>query len=270
MQQLRLAAGAKIPADWLGRAEVERGAGHRPELARWNQGGVDRRIGVGGDHQFVIHRRARTFAGQVPIGVVAQVDDGRRIGAGAVFNRQAAIAFERVGGGDRQRAGIALVAVGADVAQGGAIRLGLDHVPDHLVEATGAAVQAVGAIVGGHAVFASIQREPAAGDAIGEAPDDGAEILRLGQRGLQRRVAQHHVGVLAVAIRHFQRMQRRAQRQYARLHAAAVAQQDGFDLRAVRQRADDRALLRARRCGDRERQRTHATNCHPLAKQHRS
>src|SRR6185312_50477 len=107
------------------------------------------------DGEDVVVHADRAFPAQVPVGVVAEVDDGGLVGGGAVVDVQLVAGLERVGGGGGERSGIALVAVGADVAQrhAGFGRLHhLHHLPHHLVEALGAAVQRVRAVVEGEPI----------------------------------------------------------------------------------------------------------------------
>src|SRR3546814_19781615 len=76
-------------------------------------------IGLGGNGDDVPHRAAgRSLATEVPIGVVGDVGERRRGCRRAIVDRQVVLFIERIGGVDRHFAGITLIAIGADVAQG--------------------------------------------------------------------------------------------------------------------------------------------------------
>ena len=92
---------------------------------------------------------------------------------------------ERAGGGQRvgdvdcEVAGVALLAVGAGPGEADADGVGLAdlrRLPDVLVEAADAAVERVRAVVGRELVRSAVDREPAAGDPVGVAADEGAEV----------------------------------------------------------------------------------------------
>ena len=73
-------------ADRLGAGEVHRRALDRLELAQRDQRVVDRQVAVGVERQLVVEHVARAGAGQVPVGVVGQVDDRRLVGRGRVLD----------------------------------------------------------------------------------------------------------------------------------------------------------------------------------------
>ena len=146
-----LRAGVADPlADRVRRREVERRAGHRRDLAGRDRGRVDRRVVGGHQLQLVVVGAAGALAGEVEVGVVGQVDDRRRVGRRVVVDPQLVVVGQGVGDLDLERAGVALLAVRAGVAepQADAVAVGdLARPPRRLVEALLAAVQVVGAVV---------------------------------------------------------------------------------------------------------------------------
>ena len=122
---------------------------------------------------------------------------------------------KRVGHRGGERAGIALVAVGADVGEdnaggvGGFDRLGL---PNQLVESLDAAVQMVRAVVRGQLVFDAVEGELSLGDAIGEAADGRTEAGMALEVVGQRIERERDVGQLAVAVGRFDGGDRGARR----------------------------------------------------------
>src|SRR6266511_3423069 len=77
-EELRVAA-ADARADPGGVGEVQRRAGHRGDHAGGDQGRVDRGVVAGPQQQLVVVDVAGALTGQVPVGVVGEVDDGRRV-----------------------------------------------------------------------------------------------------------------------------------------------------------------------------------------------
>lgn len=57
------------------------------------------------------------FAGEVPVGVVREVDHCGFVGGGGVVELELVIIVERVGDTGGERAGITFLAVGADVGE---------------------------------------------------------------------------------------------------------------------------------------------------------
>jgi hypothetical protein len=116
---------------------------------------------------------------QVPVGVVRDVDDSGFVGCGGVIEAEHVVIGEGVDDGGGERAGITFLAVGADVGETdrGALFAADDlGFPDDFVEASEPAVEVVGAVVGGQRVCPAVEGESAPGDAVGIAPDRGAEI----------------------------------------------------------------------------------------------
>lgn len=161
-------------ANDLGFAEVERRAGYWSQFAGRNQRRVNGSKPVGGDFDLLVENVALLVAVEIEVGVVGQVDHGRLVGDGRVVEAQR-FALEGVAHGGRQLAGIAHVAVGADESEldaaGDFLRL-----PNVVVEAPGAAVQRVSAVVARNLVLIAVNRELAGGDAVAVAAHDRADI----------------------------------------------------------------------------------------------
>ena len=143
--------------------------------------------------QLVVLDRAAALAGEVAVRVVGEVDDRGLVGGGLVVDAPVAVPVERVGDLRPQRAGVAHLAVDARVVQVqadvGARGEALD-VPHLLVEALGAAVQAVHAVVDGELVRLAVQGELALGDAVAVAADQWRRsrwFRRRSRRGCRSR-----------------------------------------------------------------------------------
>ena len=83
-----LVVGVDARADRRRLPEVERRAGDRRELAGRDQRGVDRREAIGVERQPVLQDVAASFAGQVEVAVLRQVDRRRLVGRRFVFEDQ--------------------------------------------------------------------------------------------------------------------------------------------------------------------------------------
>src|SRR5699024_1744401 len=122
---------------------------------------------------------AAALAGQVGVGVTGQVDRRGGIGGRLVVDLERVVVGQRVGDGDGEGAGVALLAVRAGVAEGDA---GVGRVrgrPDELVEAAFATVERVGVVVDGQVIGLAVQLEMAVGDPVAVATDDAAEVGAL-------------------------------------------------------------------------------------------
>jgi hypothetical protein len=208
------------------------------DLAGRDQLGVDRRVAVRRQGQDVAHRAfGRAFAGDVEQGVIGQVDDGRLVGGRAVGDRQVVGLIQGVGRRGGERAGIAFLAVGADMGEGDrGDRAALDvaDLPDLLVEALDPAVQGGDAVVvQGQLVGLAVEHEPALADAVGEAADRGPEIAGVPGVGLGVLEAQGDVGLGPVAAGRDQRLQGGAVGDHRGADALAIGQGYGLDLDAV-------------------------------------
>ena len=221
-------------------AEVERRAFDRRD-ARWNRGRVHRRVFVRIDRELVVEDSARTVAGQVEVGMARQVDHRRLVGGRRVVDAEFILVVQGVGHLDVEVAGIALVAVRAQIgeleADAVAARQFL-HLPDMLVEALHAAVQRIGAIVGRQRVLLAVERELGIGDAVGVAAGDDAEIRVLAGVVVDIAEAEDDVVDLAVAVRHLDRGDDAAIVDHANRHVLGVGQCVLDDGRSVRQLAE--------------------------------
>lgn len=230
-----------VPADRLGPAEVEGRAGHPGQFSGGDQARVGGGEAGGGDRQLVVLDRAAALAGQVPVDVAGEVDDGGLVGGGLVVDAPVAAPGEGVRHLRPERARVAHLAVDAGVVehQAGvrAVGEGLD-VPDPVVEAEGAAVQGVLPVVDGELVLLAVQGETALGDAVAVPPDQGAEVRAAGDVVVEVVEAQRDVGVAAPAVRDLQGLHDAAVRQH--LHPrAAVLQRPAVHLRPVGEPAEE-------------------------------
>ena len=145
---------------------------------------------------------ARAF--EVPIGVIGQINDGIFIGGRMVIDLQRVVVGQRVDDVDLKRPRVAFLAVGTGQVQpqpGTPARLDRRHLPDLLVEADFAAVQAVDAVVDRQRVLLAVEREFALGDPIGVAPDECAEIgAGIFDIALDVVIAEQHIAHLSLAV----------------------------------------------------------------------
>ena len=91
-----LIVGIDARADGGGLGEIERRAGDGLQFAGGDQVGVHGGEAVGIDHDFVAQDVAFALAGEVEVGVVGQVDDGRLVGGGGVVDLELVLRGERV------------------------------------------------------------------------------------------------------------------------------------------------------------------------------
>jgi hypothetical protein len=165
-------------ADGRRPGEVKRGARDRGELAGRDQGGVDRGEAARRQLQEMLLDGARALPGEVPIGVIGEVDDRGSVGFGPVVDAQPVVVIETVGHRHCQRSAVPLLAIGTDPRQAHAGRVIVPHVlgvPDALVETDHAAMERIGAVVGGELIGRAIEGEAAGGDAVGIASRDAAK-----------------------------------------------------------------------------------------------
>ena len=202
---------ADTGADDVGRGEVEGGVRDRGEFTRGNQAGSDRGVTAGAQHDFVAEDVAAAGTGEVEITVVGEIHGGGAVRGGGVVDAQALVGGEGVRDLDGEGARVALVAVGARVAeaQGGlSLPQGGCGGPQHFVEAEFAAVEmtgdAAGSVVGGEGVGLAVERELAAGHTVADAADQGAEerrVLHIGRHGVE---PEGDIGETARAVGHEQ------------------------------------------------------------------
>ena len=140
------------------------------------------------------------LAVEVKIAVIREIQDRVLIGLGMVMDAEA-VALPAEAHRERERAGIALLAVGRDARKYEAVGI-LVRIPDVFVKAAQAAVQMVHAVVFCKGIAFSVQLERRAADAVGKAADGCAEVAGRFDIALQRVIAEHHVGQYAVPVRH--------------------------------------------------------------------
>ncbi len=233
-------------ADGRRLAEIEDRAGDLAEFAGRNGAGVGRQIFVAVDRQLLfVDRARRPLTRQVPIRMVGDVDDRRLGRRRRIGDGQLAGFVERIGRMDRQLAGITHIAVGADIfhfdaGRRLALAMGRNQLPVDLVEALGAAVQGIGAVIDRRGIGLAVDLVLALGNAVSEAADGRAEILRLVEIVLQPGITQRDVGALAVAVRRHQGLQAGAIGDDGRRDAVCIGQGHRLDGLAVGQGAEGR------------------------------
>ena len=151
------------------------------------------------------HGAAAALPIQVPVGVAGQVADRGPVRGGLVVEDQAA-ALQAIGDAGGQRAGIPLLTVLALIAQAHAVRAFLRR-PDPVGKTGGTAVEVVLSIVEGQRIGLSLQRKPAAGNAVCIAAHNGADKFILSLVVLHAVKAQRHIDPAAVRRGHRQRRQ---------------------------------------------------------------
>src|SRR6478672_6179312 len=87
--------GVDACADWRWCAEIERGLRDLHQLAGGDERRVHRDDLAGGDGEHVAEDVARAVAGEVPVGVVGEVDRRRLVGGGLVVDRDLVAVVER-------------------------------------------------------------------------------------------------------------------------------------------------------------------------------
>ncbi|MCY1172408.1 hypothetical protein D9M73_125430 [compost metagenome] len=210
---------------------------------------VDGRVTGGGDSQPVLQGTLRrAIPSEIEDRVVGEVDDRRRVAGRIIVDRHIAGVIERVSGGDRQRAGITLVARCTRQREGDA-RGGAggdrDDAPGQFIEALGPAVQRVAFVVLGELDALAIKREASAGNAIGIAANACTPEIGMIDIALQIVIAEFDIGKLAVPVGGLQRLQRRTEGDDRRADAVRALQRHRFDGRAIGQRPE-RASFRRR------------------------
>ena len=147
--------------------------------------------------------RAPAVARQVVIGVVGEVHHGGLVAFGPVLPGEGAV-LQDVGHLRPEVAGEALLPVGGVQGEGDAVfPAGIS--PQLLVKALSAAVEGVGPLVGGEAVFRAVHGERGAADAVGTPADGAAEAGVLVPVLLQGVIAQADVRGPALPVRHPER-----------------------------------------------------------------
>src|SRR5437660_3062670 len=109
-----------IAPDRLCNPKVEHRALNGAQLSGGNESPVDRCVALCRNHEALRHHVSRSLARQVPVSMIGHVDDSRLVSAGPVIDRQLVALVERIDRCHRERAGEALLAILADIAQGDA------------------------------------------------------------------------------------------------------------------------------------------------------
>ena len=192
--------------------EVQRRALDRRNLAGWRQVLAQRRVAVGVDPQHVPQHVARACPGQVEVAVVRQAHRRGSVGGGDEVDGQLTAVGERKKGRRPERAGVALIAVRADVSEphGRTVRR-FDRLgrPDDFAKPFGAAVQVVGPVVERELIRFAVELEAALGDPEGHPAGHAAEVGALGLVRLEFIEPQHDVVQTTVAVGHVQLGDRR-------------------------------------------------------------
>ena len=177
-EQLRVGFAYALPDPPRG-GEVERRARHRDDLARRNQGFVHRGHEIGVKQQLVFEDIGALARRQVEVGMLRQVHRGGRVGDRPIVDQQFIVVGERIGHPRRQAPRVSLFprrALVSETSAGAILANPGFECPEHLVEAADPSVQVVVAVVPRQFVAHAVEFEAAAGDAVGVAADDRAEV----------------------------------------------------------------------------------------------
>ena len=143
------------------------------------------------------------MAVEVEVSVVGEVNHGGGIGGGGVVDGEGVGVVPGVDDGDFEVAGIAGVAIGGVVTEHYFV-VGYGFAgPDVVLEAVGAAVERVGAVVDGELVGGAVDGELAVGDAVGISTGGFTCTRTVAEVGFGVVVAEHHVGECAVGFGEF-------------------------------------------------------------------
>ncbi len=144
-----------------------------------------------------------SLAGQIEVRMIGKIDDRERVGRGLVFQRNP-MAAQPITGHRGERSRKALIARRAGQRE-------LHPVGQHLAQpiampqAVAAAVQGVLAVVAVELHLLLLQREAAVRYAVRKASHRAPQKGRVFGIGLERRVAEHDVRLITLAIRRHQR-----------------------------------------------------------------
>ena len=166
-------------ADGCGLPKVEGRSFHRAKFAGRDEGFVHGSEFIRSNHQLMAEDVALAGSFQVEIGVIGQVEDGRLVGRGFVFDEQFVFIVEQVANGSGKVAGVTFLHVFAYPGQFEAqvaIPFDFAGVPEVFVKTRGAAVQGIWIIVDGEAVFLAFDGEFSPGNAVAIAANNGSEV----------------------------------------------------------------------------------------------
>jgi len=261
-QELGVAV-AQALADPGGPAEVERRPLDGRELAGRDEAGAGRRVRRGRRREHVVVDGAGALAGEVPADVARQVHDGGRVGDGAEVDAER-VAAEPVDDLGLEPAREAHLAGGARVRQrepAVVARLGSPHAP---VEALGAAVERVAALVARQLERLPVELEAAAGDPVRVASHHGAEVAaRVGEVALEGAEAEDDVRRAALPVRRPQRLHRRPVGEHGHLEPVSASEGEALDRLARGRLAERLASRRQRPSHSRRRPKTCPSSAKP-------
>ena len=219
-----------VLADGFGAAEVEGGACDGEDLSAGDEVPVDGGEAASVELEDMAEDVTLAFALEVEVAVLAQVDGGGLVGLGLVEDVEFVAFLEFVADPDLEVAGVAFFAVLGEVAEDDVPWALFFDLPEDAVETAQAAVEVVGAVVGGEGVAPVADAEAALGDAVGVAADDGAEVGVVGgvQVVLGLGEAEDDVGGLALPVRDLEREDDGAEVGDPDAHAGGVLEGEGL------------------------------------------
>ena len=186
-------------------AEVEGSALDRCLFAEWDADLVDRQVAVGidGEHLSFNTRGDLLDASEVEIRMVGEVAERQLVGSSFVVETNLIVVGELVAHLYLEGAGEAFFAISAGIAEHEGLIVDLLGIPNHFMEALGAAMQAVGAIVESELIFFATEGELGTSDAIAITADSCAEgWLGTINKTVDTVHAQYDVGKFAIAVGH--------------------------------------------------------------------
>lgn len=151
------------------------------------------------DLQAVVTDAARSFAVEVEVGMVGEVDDGRLVGGGRIANEQV-FASHFVGDVYVQITWETLLSIGREVVQLDGVRCGLDDIPDLIVETVLATMEGIFAMILSEVVGGVIYVELCTADAPCSTSVDAVEVDFLGEPLVKCGKAQYYIVQLALYI----------------------------------------------------------------------
>jgi len=160
---------------------------------------------------------------QVEVGVIGEVHNRGAVGERPVVYLQGGVA-QGIHHIHHQIARVALVAVGAEEAEGNGVRAAHFGVPEPPREAVRSPMQMVASVVRREGVSCAVEGEAGVRDAVRISPHDRAEVGVRREVAFQRVVPQRELAPCAVSVGRLHRDERRAQRHQA--HAQIRAGED--------------------------------------------
>lgn len=193
-----------VPAQGLGLAEVHRSTLHIPQLAGGNALGIGDRKEPSGHRKDLLHGLGGLFvAGQVEVAVVGHIEHGVPVGNGLIADFQT-VAGQPVGHPDVCIAGETLIQVRGVEGEADAILAVVHHLPQPALEAVGATVQVVNAVVGLQCVGLITHHNGGVLNPVGVSAHGSTQVGIAGSIGGRGVKTQHHIGPVALAVRHQQ------------------------------------------------------------------